>query len=168
MCIALATPVLPHSRIRESSCQGGLSDFVRHYPDQLSGGMQQRANLARMLVNRPELLLMDEPFGALDAQTRLQMQEPLLNLWGEYGMTVVFVTHDVDEAILLSDRVLSSPKSSPYPVGRCGGPGFIAPGDRIRLFKGQLNVYAFNGDCICTDRRKMSATSRMRSLNRTV
>jgi NitT/TauT family transport system ATP-binding protein len=84
----------------------GLSDFCRHYPSQLSGGMQQRVNLARVLVNRPEVLLMDEPFGALDAQTRLQMQEMLLGLWAEYGMTVVFVTHDVDEAILLSDRVL--------------------------------------------------------------
>jgi NitT/TauT family transport system ATP-binding protein len=68
--------------------------------------MQQRVNLARVLVNRPEVLLMDEPFGALDAQTRLQMQEMLSELWGEYRMTVVFVTHDVDEAILLSDRVL--------------------------------------------------------------
>ena len=84
----------------------GLSEFAKHYPDQLSGGMQQRVNLARVLVNRSEVLLMDEPFGALDAQTRLQMQELLLNLWEEYGMTVVFVTHDIDEAILLSDRVL--------------------------------------------------------------
>src|SRR5271165_2528539 len=84
----------------------GLSEFLWHYPFELSGGMQQRVNLARVLVNRPEVLLMDEPFGALDAQTRLQMQEMLLGLWGEYRMTVVFVTHDVDEAIFLSDRVL--------------------------------------------------------------
>jgi NitT/TauT family transport system ATP-binding protein len=83
-----------------------LSEFGRHYPDQLSGGMQQRVNLARVLVNRPEVLLMDEPFAALDAQTRLQMQEMLLELWQEFGMTVVFVTHDIDEAILLSDRIL--------------------------------------------------------------
>jgi NitT/TauT family transport system ATP-binding protein len=83
-----------------------LSGFETSYPDQLSGGMQQRVNLARVLVNRPAVLLLDEPFGALDAQTRLQMQEMLLELWSELHMTVVFVTHDIDEAILLSDRVL--------------------------------------------------------------
>ena len=83
-----------------------LRGFESSYPDQLSGGMQQRVNLARVLVNRPAVLLLDEPFGALDAQTRLQMQEMLLELWSELHMTVVFVTHDIDEAILLSDRVL--------------------------------------------------------------
>jgi NitT/TauT family transport system ATP-binding protein len=91
---------------KEILARVGLSEFCRYYPDQLSGGMQQRVNLARVLVNRPEVLLMDEPFGALDAQTRLQMQEMLLSLWEEYRMTIVFVTHDVDKAILLSDRVL--------------------------------------------------------------
>jgi NitT/TauT family transport system ATP-binding protein len=83
----------------------GLSDFRNHYPAQLSGGMQQRVSLARVLVNRPRVLLMDEPFCALDAQTRLQMQEMLLQLWGEFRMTVLFVTHDIDEALFLSDRV---------------------------------------------------------------
>jgi NitT/TauT family transport system ATP-binding protein len=83
-----------------------LRGFEGSYPDQLSGGMQQRVNLARVLVNRPSVLLLDEPFGALDAQTRLQMQEMLLELWSEFHMTIVFVTHDIDEAILLSDRVL--------------------------------------------------------------
>lgn len=83
----------------------GLSEFVNHYPHQLSGGMQQRVNLARALVNRPRVLLMDEPFCSLDAQTRMQMQELLLRLWEELHMTVVFVTHEVDEAIYLSDRV---------------------------------------------------------------
>lgn len=84
----------------------GLGDFTQHYPWQLSGGMQQRVNLARVLVNRPRVTLMDEPFCSLDAQTRLQMQEMLLSLWTEFHITVIFVTHDVDEAIFLSDRVL--------------------------------------------------------------
>lgn len=83
----------------------GLAEFTNHYPHQLSGGMQQRVNLARALVNRPRVLLMDEPFCSLDAQTRMQMQELLLRLWEELHMTVVFVTHEVDEAIYLSDRV---------------------------------------------------------------
>jgi NitT/TauT family transport system ATP-binding protein len=84
----------------------GLGEFIHHYPHQLSGGMQQRVNLARVLVNRPRVILMDEPFCSLDAQTRLQMQEMLLRLWHELHMTVVFVTHDVDEAVFLSDRVV--------------------------------------------------------------
>jgi len=83
-----------------------LRGFQNSYPDQLSGGMLQRVNLARVLVNRPTVMMLDEPFGALDAQTRLQMQEMLLELWNDLKMTIVFVTHDVDEAILLSDRVL--------------------------------------------------------------
>jgi NitT/TauT family transport system ATP-binding protein len=84
----------------------GLTGFETHFPGQLSGGMQQRVELARVLVNKPSVLLMDEPFGALDAQTRVQMQELLLSIWDEFRMTTVFVTHDVDEAILLGDRIV--------------------------------------------------------------
>jgi sulfonate transport system ATP-binding protein len=91
---------------REILAHVGLSEFSAHYPHQLSGGMQQRVNLARVLVNRPRVILMDEPFCSLDAQTRLQMQQMLLQLWHEFHMTVVFVTHDVDEAVFLSDRVV--------------------------------------------------------------
>ena len=91
---------------REILAHVGLSEFCAHYPHQLSGGMQQRVNLARVLVNRPRVILMDEPFCSLDAQTRLQMQQMLLQLWHEFHMTVVFVTHDVDEAVFLSDRVV--------------------------------------------------------------
>ena len=84
----------------------GLQDFAERWPDQLSGGMQQRAEIARVLINRPRLLLMDEPFGALDAQTRSKMQELLLDIWTRIRTTVVFVTHDIDEALFLADRIL--------------------------------------------------------------
>ncbi|HLI15215.1 MAG TPA: ABC transporter ATP-binding protein [Acidimicrobiales bacterium] len=84
----------------------GLAGFERHAPYELSGGMQQRVALARALVMSPKILLMDEPFGALDAQTRHQLQEFLLKLWEELDVAVVFITHDIEEAILLGDRIL--------------------------------------------------------------
>jgi NitT/TauT family transport system ATP-binding protein len=84
----------------------GLADFRHRYPRELSVGMQQRVGLARAFANDPGILLMDEPFGSLDAQTRLRMQELLLSIWSEDKKTVLFVTHDIEEAILLSDRVL--------------------------------------------------------------
>lgn len=83
----------------------GLAKFAEHHPKQLSGGMMQRVAIARALANDPQILLMDEPFGALDSQTRLQMQQLLLQVWGNSKKTVVFVTHDIDEAILLADRI---------------------------------------------------------------
>lgn len=84
----------------------GVGDFAGAYPWQLSGGMRKRVQLARLLAQEPEVLLMDEPFGALDAQTKLLIQEELLRLWEATGLTVLFVTHDLSEAISLSDRVL--------------------------------------------------------------
>jgi len=84
----------------------GLGGFEHSYPHELSGGMQQRVNLARALVMDPKILLMDEPFASLDAQTREAMQEELLRIWQAAGKTVLFVTHQIDEAIFLSDRVI--------------------------------------------------------------
>ncbi|GAC1425183.1 MAG: ABC transporter ATP-binding protein [Burkholderiaceae bacterium] len=84
----------------------GLTKFSDAYPHQLSGGMRQRVAIARALVNEPRIMLMDEPFGALDAQTRLKMQAHLLDIWKNIDITVVFITHDLDEAIHLADRIL--------------------------------------------------------------
>ena len=93
----------------------GLTRFADVYPHQLSGGMKQRVAIARALANRPRILLMDEPFGALDAQTRARMQTHLLDIWRNIDVTILFITHDLDEAIFLADRILVL-KANP---GRC-------------------------------------------------
>ena len=95
-----------HQQAAEMLKLVGLEDSAKRWPSQLSGGMQQRVEIARVLINKPRLLLMDEPFGALDAQTRLKMQQLLLSIWGKIRTTVVFVTHDIDEALFLADRIL--------------------------------------------------------------
>lgn len=94
------------SRAREQLALVGLSGFENSFPGQLSGGMQQRVAIARSLSYRPRILLMDEPFGALDALTRRDMQTLLTRIWEQYRLTVLMITHDIDEAIFTSDRVV--------------------------------------------------------------
>lgn len=127
------------SRGRHLLQKVGLAGFERHYPYQLSGGMQQRVQIARALISQPRVLLMDEPFGALDYQTRLMMQKLLLELWQQFNPTIFFITHDVAEAIYISDHVvvmtgrpgkvmmqaeITEPKPRPYSF--ISSPEFVA------------------------------------------
>jgi len=122
----------------------GLGDFINHYPAALSGGMRQRVALMRTLAMHHDVMLLDEPFGALDSQTRLSMQQWLLSVWGQEKRTIVFVTHDIDEAILLADRVvvmtprpgrvreiLPVPIERPRPMSSLTSPEFSALKARI-------------------------------------
>jgi NitT/TauT family transport system ATP-binding protein len=122
----------------------GLEKFANAYPHQLSGGMRQRVAIARALVNQPRILLMDEPFGALDAQTRIKMQTHLLDIWRNVDITIVFITHDLDEAIFLADRILvlkahpgevqemiEVPVPRPRSSAQFGGPEFRATKQRL-------------------------------------
>lgn len=108
LLLALKRVCLPDRKalVDEALSQVGLASFDQAYPDQLSGGMAQRTALARTLCRKPALLLMDEPFGALDALTRLLLQDELARIWSERPMTVLFITHDIAEALTLADRIL--------------------------------------------------------------
>ncbi|KWI45280.1 ABC transporter [Burkholderia pseudomultivorans] len=122
----------------------GLARFADVYPHQLSGGMKQRVAIARALANRPRILLMDEPFGALDAQTRARMQTHLLDIWRNIDVTILFITHDLDEAIFLADRILvlkanpgavqeliEVPVPRPRDYSQVNSPAFIATKARL-------------------------------------
>jgi NitT/TauT family transport system ATP-binding protein len=101
-----APPAVIKERVAHYLDRTGLTRFADYYPHQLSGGMKQRVSIARAFANDPEILLMDEPFSALDAQNKLLLQEELLRIWDEQKKTVVFITHSVDEAVYLGDRIM--------------------------------------------------------------
>lgn len=116
--------------IRELLVKFGLGGFERAYPDELSGGMRQRAAFLRTLAGGQELLLLDEPFGALDTMTKRDMQRWLLTIWGELRKTVLFITHDLEEAILLSDRIYMMPGK-----GQTGVQEILVPLPRPRHYE---------------------------------
>jgi len=124
-------------RVRQYVELVGLNGFEGSYPHQLSGGMAQRAAIARALASRPKLLLLDEPFGALDALTRIRMQQELLRIWSAQRTTMVLVTHDIDEAIFLADRIVVL-SSRPGTIKRVIGVDILRPRDRTSYRSIQL------------------------------
>jgi len=113
----------------------GLEDAARHYPAQLSGGMKQRVAIARALAIRPEVLILDEPFGALDAITKEDLQEQLLTIWNEYRCTVLMITHDIDEALFLADRLVLMTNGPAATIGEIIEVPFPRPRNRERILE---------------------------------
>jgi NitT/TauT family transport system ATP-binding protein len=133
----------------------GLRGFEHFYPSQLSGGMQQRVEIARVLINQPRILLMDEPFGALDAQTRTLMHEVLLDIWTKIPTTILFVTHDIDEALFLADRVIMMSarpgriiEDIRMPFGRPRHPELVTEAEFSRLKRHFLKLLRTPADTI--------------------
>ena len=120
-------------RARELLALFGLADFMDRYPRELSGGMRQRVSICRALLLDPQLLLMDEPFGALDALTRASLQDELNGVMEKTGATVVMVTHDVDEAVLLSDRIVMMTNGPAATIGEILDVKLARPRDRLKL-----------------------------------
>jgi NitT/TauT family transport system ATP-binding protein len=147
------------TRARELLRLVGLSDAEKRYPRELSGGMARRASLARMLASDPALLLLDEPFGALDAQLRGELQTELLRLWSGSGKTIVFVTHDIDEALILADRTIVLQSGGRIAVD--AAVDFARPriGRDVRLSPAFLDMHDRFIDALSNDPRAGAATA---------
>lgn len=142
----------PHSKKKEMVTEllemVGLTEAADKRPSQLSGGMKQRVAIARALAIRPEILILDEPFGALDAITKEELQEELLKIWTEYGVTVLMITHDIDEALFLADRVVMMTNGPAAHIGEVMEIPFQRPRNRARLMENpqyyELRNYALD------------------------
>jgi NitT/TauT family transport system ATP-binding protein len=147
------------ARARELLRVVGLSDAEKRFPRELSGGMARRASLARMLASDPSILLLDEPFGALDAQLRGELQTELLRLWAGSGKTIVFVTHDIDEALILADRTIVLQSGGRIAVD--APIDFTRPriGREVRLSPAFLDMHDRFIDALSTDPRAGAAAA---------
>jgi bicarbonate transport system ATP-binding protein len=121
--------------VREHLALVGLSDAMDKKPPQLSGGMKQRVAIARALAIRPDVLILDEPFGALDAITKEELQEELLKIWNEYRCTVLMITHDIDEALFLADRLVMMTNGPAASIGEVMTIPFPRPRDRVQIME---------------------------------
>lgn len=126
------------SIVRDSLAMVGLSDAMEKRPPQLSGGMKQRVAIARALAIRPEVLILDEPFGALDAITKEELQEELLKIWQDHRCTVLMITHDIDEALFLADRLVMMTNGPAATIGEIMSIPFARPRDRSQIMEDPL------------------------------
>ncbi len=128
---------LPEKRaiVRDHLALGGLTEAAEKKPPQISGGMKQRVSIARALAIRPELLILDEPFGALDAITKEELQEELLKIWNDHRCTVLMITHDIDEALFLADRLVMMTNGPAAKIGEVMTIPFSRPRDRARIME---------------------------------
>jgi bicarbonate transport system ATP-binding protein len=121
--------------VREHLAMVGLSEAADKKPPQLSGGMRQRVSIARALAIRPKVLILDEPFGALDAITKEELQEELLKIWNDHRCTVLMITHDIDEALFLADRLVMMTNGPAAKIGEVMDIPFSRPRDRVRIME---------------------------------
>jgi bicarbonate transport system ATP-binding protein len=139
LAVNAVQPGLPKGRkaqiVREHLALVGLEDAAHKYPAQISGGMKQRVAIARALAIRPEVLILDEPFGALDAITKEELQEQLLTIWNQYRCTVLMITHDIDEALFLADRLVLMTNGPAATIGEIMRIPFPRPRNRERILE---------------------------------